>query len=73
MESTRAPHLNHAPLVVGTLQLPTMLSRLRALLQTTLLVDNLLSPLNLDEGIRLTLLRIQQQRIPMLLLPRTGL
>ena len=73
MESTRVPHLNHVPLVVGILlQLPTMLSLLRALL-TTLLVDNLLPPSKLDEGLRQMLLRMRQQ-IPMLLLPsRTGL
>ena len=66
MESTRVPHLNHVPLVVGILlQLLTMLSLLRAL-QTTLFV---LLPSKLDEGIRLSLLR----RIPMLLLPRTSL
>lgn len=73
MELTRVLNPNHVPLVVGILlQLPTMLSLLRALLQTILLVDSLPSPLNLDEGIRLMLLRLQQ-RIPMLLLPRTGL
>ena len=72
MESTRMPHLNnHDTLVVGIL-LHWQLSLLRALLQTTLLVDNLLPLLKLDEGIRLILL---QQRTPivLLLLPRTGL
>ena len=72
MESIRAPHLNHVLLVVEILlQLPTMPSLLRVL-PTTPLIDNLLLPLNLDEGILLTLLRLEQQ-IPMLLLPRTGL
>lgn len=68
LESTRLPLLNHVPLVVGILlQLPTMLS-LRAL-QTT---PHVMPPSKLDEGIRLSLLRLQQ-RIPMLLLPRTSL
>ena len=72
MESIRVPHLNHVLLVVEILlQLPTMPSLLRVL-PTTPLIDNLLLPLNLDEGILLTLLRLEQQ-IPMLLLPRTGL
>ena len=72
----RVQHLNvkHNLHVVGILlQLPIMPSLLRVLLQATLLVDNLIPPLNLDEGIRPMLLRLQQ-RIPMpLLLPRTGL
>ena len=66
-QPTRVPHFNHVPLVVG---IPQQLLTMLSLLRTTPLVDNLR---NLDDGIRLILLLPLQQRIPMLLPPRTGL